>query len=77
VIRTLLERVIPKHMIFVNAFRGNVYNLMVHRHGCRVLQRCFEHVSPEQAMPLLDELHQNAMALMQDEFGVSDIVPLC
>lgn len=58
-------------MTFVNAFTDNVYNLATHPYGCRVLQRCFEHVSAEQVMPLLEELHQNATALMQDQFGVS------
>lgn len=70
----MLERVVPEHMTFINAFTDNVYNLATHPYGCRVLQRCFEHVSPEQSLPLLDELHQNATALMQDQFGVSDLI---
>jgi pumilio RNA-binding family len=58
-------------MTFIAAFTGNIYNLAAHPYGCRVLQRCFEYASQEQAAPLVEELHQNASALMQDPFGVS------
>jgi hypothetical protein len=36
-----------------------------------VLQRCFEHVQPELVRPLLNELHQRTLNLMQDQYGVS------
>lgn len=69
VIQKLLERVTSERMTFIHAFTTNVYNLATHPYGCRVLQRCFEYSSQEQITPLLEELHQNALALMQDQFG--------
>lgn len=69
VIQKLIERVSPDRLEFVNAFRGNVYELSTHPYGCRVLQRCFEHLPEEQTRPLLDELHKYTTNLMQDQFG--------
>ncbi|ETW85895.1 hypothetical protein HETIRDRAFT_471122 [Heterobasidion irregulare TC 32-1] len=69
VIQKLIERVSPDRLAFVNSFRGNVYELSTHPYGCRVLQRCFEHLSEEQTRPLLDELHKYTINLMQDQFG--------
>lgn len=71
VIQKLIERVSPERLAFVNSFRGNVYDLSTHPYGCRVLQRCFEHLPDEQTRPLLDELHKYTINLMQDQFGVS------
>ncbi|PFH54339.1 hypothetical protein AMATHDRAFT_135939 [Amanita thiersii Skay4041] len=69
VIQKLIERVSPDRLGFVNQFRGNVYDLATHAYGCRVLQRCLEHLPEEQTMPLLDELHKYTPNLMQDQFG--------
>ncbi|CAG8590302.1 540_t:CDS:2 [Acaulospora colombiana] len=69
VIQKMLERVAAERITFINAFTDNVYNLATHPYGCRVLQRCFEYSSQEQTKPLMEEIHQNAMALMQDQFG--------
>ncbi|KDQ60804.1 hypothetical protein JAAARDRAFT_124317 [Jaapia argillacea MUCL 33604] len=69
VIQKLIERVSPDRLGFVNSFRGNVYELSTHPYGCRVLQRCFEHLPEEQTRPLLDELHKYTINLMQDQFG--------
>ncbi|THH10202.1 hypothetical protein EW145_g1509 [Phellinidium pouzarii] len=69
VIQKLIERVSPDRLGFVQAFRGNVYELSTHPYGCRVLQRCFEHLTEEQTRPLLDELHKYTINLMQDQFG--------
>lgn len=66
----MIERVPPERLDFVKSFRGNVYDLSTHPYGCRVLQRCFEHLPEEQTRPLLDELHKYAIHLMQDQFGV-------
>ena len=74
VIQKLIERVSSDRLGFVNAFRGNVYELSTHPYGCRVLQRCFEHLSEEQNRPLLEELHKYTINLMQDQFGVSLLV---
>ncbi|KAL4067648.1 armadillo-type protein [Scleroderma citrinum] len=69
VIQKLIERVSPERLGFVAAFRGNVYDLSTHPYGCRVLQRCFEHLPEEQTRPLMDELHKYMINLMQDQFG--------
>lgn len=50
-----------------------MYELSTHPYGCRVLQRCFEHLGEEQNRPLLEELHKYTINLMQDQFGVSVI----
>ncbi|KIM65290.1 hypothetical protein SCLCIDRAFT_113342 [Scleroderma citrinum Foug A] len=69
VIQKLIERVSPDRLGFVTAFRGNVYDLSTHPYGCRVLQRCFEHLPEEQTRPLMDELQKYMINLMQDQFG--------
>ncbi|KAF8636458.1 hypothetical protein AX17_003274 [Amanita inopinata Kibby_2008] len=69
VIQKLIERVSPERLGFVSMFRGNVYDLATHPYGCRVLQRCLEHLPDEQTRPLLDELHNYTPSLMQDQFG--------
>ncbi|KAF8495613.1 armadillo-type protein [Gautieria morchelliformis] len=69
VIQKLIERVSPDRLGFVNSFRGSVYELSTHPYGCRVLQRCFEHLSDDQNRPLLEELHKYTINLMQDQFG--------
>lgn len=71
VIQKLIERVSPDRLGFVASFRGSVYELSTHPYGCRVLQRCFEHLPEDQTRPLLDELHKYTINLMQDQFGVS------
>lgn len=71
VIQKLLERVPSEHITLVKAFAGNVLALATHTYGCRVLQRCFEHVKQDQMETLLEELHHHAMSLMVDQFGVS------
>jgi pumilio RNA-binding family len=70
VIQKMVECVPPERLEFVHTFRGNVYELSTHPYGCRVLQRCFEHLPEEQTRPLLDELHKYTANLMQDQFGV-------
>ena len=73
-IQKLIERVSPDHLGFVNSFRGNVYQLSTHQHGCHVLQCCFKHLGEEETHPLLEELHRYTINLMQDQFGVSEIL---
>ncbi|KAG6890682.1 hypothetical protein C0995_005054 [Termitomyces sp. Mi166 len=69
VIQKLVERVSPDNLGFIQKFRGNVYDLATHPYGCRVLQRCLEHLPEETTRPLMDELHKYATSLMQDQFG--------
>jgi pumilio RNA-binding family len=71
----LIERVSPDKLGFVDTFRGSVYELSTHPYGCRVLQRCFEHLPEDKTRPLLDELHKYTANLMQDQFGVCALVP--
>jgi len=66
----LIERVPAERLSFIPAFKGSVFELSTHPYGCRVLQRCFEHLSEEQTRPLMDELHKYIINLMQDQFGV-------
>jgi pumilio RNA-binding family len=70
VVQKLIERVSPDRLGFVNSFRGSVFDLSTHPYGCRVLQRCLEHLPEEQTRPLLEELHKYTLNLMQDQFGV-------
>ncbi|KAF5380963.1 hypothetical protein D9615_003970 [Tricholomella constricta] len=69
VIQKLIERVSPDRLGFVHIFRGNVYDLATHPYGCRVLQRCLEHLPEENTRPLMEELHKYSTTLMQDQFG--------
>ncbi|TFL07634.1 armadillo-type protein [Pterulicium gracile] len=69
VVQKIIERVSPDRLPFPSAFRGSVYELATHPYGCRVLQRCLEHLPTEFTKPLFDELHNYTLALMQDQFG--------
>jgi pumilio RNA-binding family len=70
VVQKLIERVPAERLSFIPAFKGSVFELSTHPYGCRVLQRCFEHLGEEQTRPLMDELHKYIINLMQDQFGV-------
>ncbi|KAI0749085.1 ARM repeat-containing protein, partial [Fomes fomentarius] len=69
VIQKIIEHVVPERLGFVDSFRGSIYELSTHPHGCSVLQRCFEYLPEEQTRPLLDELHKYVSNLMIDQFG--------
>lgn len=66
----------PERLGFVYTFRGNVYELATHPYGCRVLQRCLEHLPEEHTRALLDEMHSYTHNLMQDQFGVGTLLLL-
>ncbi|KAF7338257.1 PUM-HD domain-containing protein [Mycena venus] len=71
VIQKVIERVSPDRLGFVSTFIGHVFELASHPFGCRVLQRCLEHLPDTQTRPLLDELLANHVPhLMQDQFDV-------
>ncbi|CAO1613387.1 unnamed protein product [Parajaminaea phylloscopi] len=60
----------PDDVNFVpDTFRGRVLTLGAHCYSCRVLQRIFERCGDAQARPLLEELCQNALTLVQSPFG--------
>ncbi|KAJ7097908.1 ARM repeat-containing protein [Mycena belliarum] len=70
VIQKVIERVSPDRLGFVSLFTGHVLELASHTYGCRVLQRCLQHLPDVQTRPLLDELLRSyAVDLMQDQFG--------
>ncbi|WVR05344.1 hypothetical protein IAU60_002358 [Kwoniella sp. DSM 27419] len=55
--------------VVVNEFSGHIEELAKHAYGCRVLQKLFENVDQELQKPLLEELHDCALGLMEDQFG--------
>ncbi|KAK1225075.1 mRNA binding protein puf3 [Marasmius sp. AFHP31] len=69
VIQKLIERVSPERLGFLSVFRGCVMDLATHQYGCRVLQRCLEHLPEDMVAPLLEELRQRACQLMKDQYG--------
>ncbi|KAK7020574.1 kinesin heavy chain [Favolaschia claudopus] len=70
VIQKVIERVSPERLGFVSSFVGQVSELASHPFGCRVFQRCLEHLPTSLMRPLLDELLANHVPhLMQDQFG--------
>jgi pumilio RNA-binding family len=73
VIQKLIERVSSERLTFVSVFCGHVYDLSTHPYGCRVLQRCLEHLPMDTTQALMDELHKHTINLMQDQFGVGPL----
>ncbi|KAG7092474.1 hypothetical protein E1B28_008826 [Marasmius oreades] len=69
VIQKLIERVSPERLVFVDNFRGSVMDLATNSYGCRVLQRCLEHLPYDMVAPLLEELHRRSVQLMTDQYG--------
>jgi pumilio RNA-binding family len=71
VIQKILERVSPTTLVdFIpQAFQNKVFNLAAHCYSCRVLQRIFEHCEDTQRRPLIDELLQDTVKLMHDQYG--------
>ncbi|KAI0079938.1 ARM repeat-containing protein [Panus rudis PR-1116 ss-1] len=69
VIQKMVQVIAPERLTFVKAFRGNVLGLATHPFGCRVLQRSLERLPIEHTRPLLDELLEHSLQLMQDQFG--------
>lgn len=70
VVQKILEVVPPTYLNFVSVFRGRVINIARHTYGCRVIQRCFQHLPPQQAQPLLTEFMEYAFDMITDQFGV-------
>lgn len=70
VIQKILERVPSAHLDSISsAFAGHVPALASHCYSCRVLQRIFAYCSEAQRRPLLEEMHQDTLRLMQDQYG--------
>ncbi|KAF9053707.1 ARM repeat-containing protein [Hymenopellis radicata] len=69
VIQKMIERISPDMLGFIDAFKGHVGELSMHTYGCRVLQRCLEYLPEDRTRPLLDELHNHTLTLIQNSFG--------
>ncbi|WVF71933.1 hypothetical protein IAT40_006743 [Kwoniella sp. CBS 6097] len=52
-----------------DAFVGHVKELSMHPYGCRVLQKMFESLEDGMKRPLLEEMHQCTLPLIEDQFG--------
>ncbi|KAK7054863.1 hypothetical protein VNI00_003326 [Paramarasmius palmivorus] len=69
VVQKLIERVSPDKLGFIQSFRSYVIELATNSYGCRVLQRCLEHLPYDMIAPLLEELHKKSTQLMSDQYG--------
>jgi hypothetical protein len=70
VIQKCLSRMSAEHTQFIfNAAIENCIDIASHRHGCCVLQRCFDHASDAQRVQLVSEISRNALTLVQNEFA--------
>jgi hypothetical protein len=61
--------------MFLSTICDNLLELSTHPYGCRVLQRCLEHLPEEHTISLLQAVHHFTIDLMQDQYGVSLLVP--
>ncbi|TFK42565.1 armadillo-type protein [Crucibulum laeve] len=69
VIQKMVQCVPAERLGFIKSFRGSVRELATHPYGCRVLQRCLEHITEDLIRPIREELHSIANKLMVDQFG--------
>jgi hypothetical protein len=70
VIQKCLHKMEPNDNQFIyDAVAQHCVQVASHRHGCCVMQRCIEHASEAQKMQLVNEIRNNALALVQDAFG--------
>lgn len=70
VIQKILEQLPASELDFISsAFEGHVGILASHCYSCRVLQRIFAYCTEPQYRSLLNEMHRDALRLMQDQYG--------
>ncbi|KAF8798039.1 ARM repeat-containing protein [Phlegmacium glaucopus] len=69
VIQKLIEVVSPERLMFLSTICDNLLELSTHPYGCRVLQRCLEHLPEEHTISLLQAVHHFTLDLMQDQYG--------
>jgi pumilio RNA-binding family len=67
----LIEVVAPERLTFLPVICDNILELATHPYGCRVLQRCLEHLPKGYTRSLLDAIHCHTVDLMRDQYGVS------
>lgn len=53
----------------VEAIAAQAYPLMINRFGNFLVQRCFEHGSPEQIVKIAEAIRGNTLSLSMDPFG--------
>ncbi|KJA15830.1 hypothetical protein HYPSUDRAFT_1067035 [Hypholoma sublateritium FD-334 SS-4] len=69
VVQKLVEVVAPERLTFLLAICDNILELSTQPYGCRVLQRCLEHLPTEHTRPLLDAINRYTEDLMKDQYG--------
>ncbi|KAF8964702.1 armadillo-type protein [Flammula alnicola] len=69
VVQKLIEVVPPERLTFLQLIGENILELATHPYGCRVLQRCLEHLPEEYTRSLLDAIHHYTIDLMKDQYG--------
>ncbi|TKA67203.1 hypothetical protein B0A55_09452 [Friedmanniomyces simplex] len=70
VIQKCLNHLSPENAQFIfDAVGVHCVTVGTHRHGCCVLQRCIDHATGLQKGGLVDQVIENAFALVQDPFG--------
>jgi uncharacterized membrane protein YgcG len=70
VIQKCIHRLEPNDNQFIyDAVAYHCVQVATHRHGCCVMQRCIDHSSNQQKMQLIEEIKNNALNLVQDQFG--------
>ena len=69
-VQKLVEAAAPEHLTFLLAIQENILELSTHPYGCRVLQRCLEHLPAEYTRLLLDAIRRYIENLMKDQYGV-------
>lgn len=74
VIQKLVEVVPPNRLTFLPLICENILALSTHPYGCRVLQRCLEHLPDTHTRALLQAIHVCTLELMQDQYGVSFLI---
>eukprot|EP01120_Amphizonella_sp_Union-15-10_P017367 TRINITY_DN9620_c0_g1_i2.p1 TRINITY_DN9620_c0_g1~~TRINITY_DN9620_c0_g1_i2.p1 ORF type:complete len:450 (-),score=54.98 TRINITY_DN9620_c0_g1_i2:123-1472(-) len=70
VIQRCLQKMEPIDNQFIyDAVARHCFQVSTHRHGCCVMQRCIDHGTEQQKIQLITEIQENALWLVQDQFG--------
>lgn len=69
VIQKILQVVPGRLITFLDDFRGKVVEFSQHSYGCRVIQRCLQHLPASQSQPILEEFMRHAQEMITDQFG--------
>lgn len=71
VVQKAIQRIPAENIEFITrAVKGKVNELASHSYGCRVIQRMLEtFVGQQTQYEVIDELHENALGLIVDQYG--------